>query len=115
MAGGDQYIPLPPAEDPPTDTTWFGPGPQPPVARASPPPLRLAASSPGMPGPASVQSPLLMSAPTEPPAAVPAGLPEPDTPNMGPLRCQDCGNPRGWRPDGIDLCHPCRTRQLDTG
>lgn len=105
VAGGT-CTDLPAVGTPTPDTSWFGPRPQPPVARASP--LRIVSTSPGSSDTGSSQPPLLMSAPTE-------QLPEPDTPD--PLRCQDCGSPRGWRPDGSTLCAPCRNRArtLDTG
>ena len=113
MAGGYQYIPLPAVEDQPNDTTWFGPGPQPQQpARASP--LRLAASSPGVVEASSVQPPLLMSAPTDPPAQ----LPEPDTPDpYAPPRCPDCSVELVLMPSGRTT-HPQRcspNREHDTG
>lgn len=113
MAGGYQYIPLPAVEDPHTDTTRFGPGPQPQQpARASP--LRLAASSPGVAEVSSVQPPLLMSAPTEPPAQ----LPEPDTPDLyAAPQCPDCSVELLLMPSGRTT-HPQRCipdREHDTG
>lgn len=70
VAGGT-CTDLPTVGTPTHDTTWFGLGAQPPVARESP--LRIVSTSRGSADTGSSQPPLLMSAPTE-------QLPEPDTP-----------------------------------